>query len=445
MNHLKKGTSWRRDAETSFTSSETSLSEDTEQILSSWKRLVQRHDLPERRDAAFARHRQAEYGAAPLAASPREAALRRPSSFPYGTWPIPVNHSSSSECNEDDTDASEVSLTTSLCYAALVVATALLALSTAVVLVRLVPGTSESASSRNAAQGSRAHNAVPSSAMAPPPAAKTTVHATAPNPRGEGLLHAVGSITEEEKEQVSNTSRSKGEGSSGNNTMQHPRGLPENLRTTVPPGGENSDDSYHHLCDIVFYTHCPRTAREFYFNGATNSCARATTSYGTEVCNRSPNRFASRASCEKSCVHVSHPSGRCLDRPVFSQCRSADLKRSTWFFEGETCQPWDFPSGRCPMADGDLFGSRQACIKKCVNNQTYLPLCRTPPSGTCSPRHLKFPYFAAKLPGSPKMRCLKTAALGLQKRLCLTGTNRFSSLGSCKRTCGHDVGGRRRN
>ncbi|KAH7950385.1 hypothetical protein HPB49_023353 [Dermacentor silvarum] len=216
--------------------------------------------------------------------------------------------------------------------------------------------------------------------------------------------------------------------------------------TTVSPGGEGSDQSnHHHLCDIVFYTHCPRTAREFYFNGVTNSCMRATTSYGAEVCNRSPNRFASRASCEKSCVHVSRPSGRCLDRPVFSQCRSADLKRSLWFFEGETCRPWDFPSGRCPMSDGDLFGSRQACIDKCLKNEMYLPLCRTPPSGNCGSHHLKFPYFAVKPRGSLKMRCLKTSALGLQKRLCLTGTNRFSTLGSCKRTCGHDGAWRRRS
>ncbi|KAH6942397.1 hypothetical protein HPB50_004354 [Hyalomma asiaticum] len=330
-------------------SSEALFSEDFEHILSTWKRSAQIREMLERRDRAFAaRERQPVYGAAPLPASPREAALRRPPPYRHVAWPLTPKGTSSTECSEEGSDTSEVPVTTSLCYAALILFTALLALSAGLVLFRLVPNTNENSRSHSLAQGLRA----------------------------------------------------------------------------------NSGNSYrHHLCDVVFYTHCPRTAHEFYFSGATNSCVRATASYGTEVCNRSPNKFASRASCLKSCVHASRPSGRCLDRPVFSQCRSADLKRQLWFFEGETCQPWDFPSGKCPMADGDLFGSREDCVHKCLKNETYLSLCRTPPSGTCTTHHLKYPYFAIAPPGAPKMVCLKTSSLGLRRQLCLTGTNRFPTIG----------------
>ncbi|KAH6942395.1 hypothetical protein HPB50_004352 [Hyalomma asiaticum] len=274
----------------------------------------------------------------------REAALRRPPPYRHVTCPLTPEGASATECSEEDTDASEVPVTTSLCYAALVLFTALLALSTGLVLFRLVPNANENSRSHSPAQGLRA----------------------------------------------------------------------------------NSESYRHHLCDVVFYTHCPRTAREFCFRGATNSCVRAAASYGTEVCNRSPNKFAS--SCLRSCVHASRPSGRCLDRPVFSQCRSTDLKRQLWFFEGETCRLWDFPSGKCPMADGDLFGSREDCVHKCLKNETYLSLCRTPPSGTCTTHHLK---VAVDKKGRKRVELLSTSELPQppppsdphqdSRRLCVVG------------------------
>ncbi|KAH7942993.1 hypothetical protein HPB52_003425 [Rhipicephalus sanguineus] len=226
-------------------------------------------------------------------------------------------------------------------------------------------------------------------AIAPPPVAKALAPATAPHARGDALLRAVSSADLEMREQETTARIIAAQGNPGNKTVEHSGVLAKNSRAAVSSGAAGSEEGYrHHLCDIVFYTHCPRTAREFYFSSSTNSCVRATTSYGAEVCNRSPNKFASEASCHKSCVHPSTPSGRCLDRPVFSQCRSADLKRRLWFFEGEACQPWDFPFGRCPMDDGDLFGSREECAHRCLENQTYLSLCRTPPSGTCTTHHL---------------------------------------------------------
>ncbi|KAL1444317.1 hypothetical protein MTO96_029920 [Rhipicephalus appendiculatus] len=130
--------------------------------------------------------------------------------------------------------------------------------------------------------------------------------------------------------------------------------------------------------------------------------------------------------------------------PVFSQCRSVDLKRRLWFFEGEACRPWDFPSGKCPMSDGDLFRSHRACADKCATNQTYVPLCRTPPSGICATQRLKYPYFAIQPQGERKMRCMRTPGLSMRKHLCLTGTNRFPSVAACKRACAHGVNTERR-
>ncbi|KAL3203773.1 hypothetical protein MRX96_053175 [Rhipicephalus microplus] len=91
------------------------------------------------------------------------------------------------------------------------------------------------------------------------------------------------------------------------------------------------------------------------------------------------------------------------------------------------------------MNDGDLFDTRESCTRRCLDNQTYPELCRTPPSGSCTVHHLKYPYFAVRLPGALKMQCLKTSALSLRRHMCLTGTNRFHSIGSCKRTCAREA------
>ncbi|KAL3203793.1 hypothetical protein MRX96_041711 [Rhipicephalus microplus] len=207
------------------------------------------------------------------------------------------------------------------------------------------------------------------------------------------------------------------------------------IKHSVSTSSDEGFEEKSHLCDIAFFTYCPKVLHEFYFNHVTYSCARATSSYGVEVCNRGANRFSSRASCIRNCVENRHPSGRCKDMPVFSQCRSVDLKRRLWFFEGEACRPWDFPSGRCPMSDGDLFRSHKACADKCATNQTYVPLCRTPPSGICATQRLKYPYFAIQPLGERKMRCMRTPGLSIHKHLCLAGTNRFPSMAACKRAC----------
>ncbi|KAL1444430.1 hypothetical protein MTO96_045520 [Rhipicephalus appendiculatus] len=262
--------------------------------------------------------------------------------MPRLTRPFQKRRSCSSECSGDDPEAHQVPVTTSLCYAAIVLLTTILALTIGLVLVRLVPDTNGPSRSASAVQGYKAHMGVPRIAIAPPGVAKRMAPATVLHARSNSLLRAVSSANLEKREGEATTAKTVAQGNARNKTVEHPGGLASNSRTAAESVAESSESYRHHLCDIVFYTHCPRTAQEFYFSSLTNSCVRATASYGAEVCNRSPNKFASESSCHKSCVHPNSPSGRCLDRPVFSQCR------------------------RCPMDDGDLFDSRESCTRRCL-------------------------------------------------------------------------------
>ncbi|KAL3204332.1 hypothetical protein MRX96_053040 [Rhipicephalus microplus] len=160
MDQPRRNRSWRNDTDTSatsLTSSETSLSEDTRQIASNLKLLRPNQDPRAHRVTGIAWHHQPIYGAAPLPASPREAALRRPPAFPRLTRSSPKKGSRSPKCSGDDPDAPQVPLTTSLCYAAIVLLTTVLALTVGLVLVRLVPDTDGQSRSSNVVQGSKAH------------------------------------------------------------------------------------------------------------------------------------------------------------------------------------------------------------------------------------------------------------------------------------------------
>ncbi|KAL1471351.1 hypothetical protein MTO96_039987, partial [Rhipicephalus appendiculatus] len=138
--------------------STTSLSQDTDQIVSSWHRFVRRRDLAQNRAAAAQKNQWLLQRTRALAASQscstgttcqhkkttRDAALRYLSAFPYPRERSSQDDMLSSRCNADDSDVPEVSLAQSLCYALLVILTGVMALSTAVVLVRLVPAAANS-------------------------------------------------------------------------------------------------------------------------------------------------------------------------------------------------------------------------------------------------------------------------------------------------------------
>ncbi|KAH6942400.1 hypothetical protein HPB50_004549 [Hyalomma asiaticum] len=447
MDHRTRGCGQRRgDAGITASLSTTSLSQDTQQIISSWHRFVQRRDLAQHRAAAAHGSRRLLERTRMLATSKRDAALRYLSTFPY-----PAERSShdgllSSQCSTEDSDMSEVPLGQSLCYALLVVLTGVVALSTAVVLVRLVPAATNS-SRISFAHSLNAPSELAPAVTRPSPKVKSQAKASALHQPSASLHKAPSVVSKGRARQGTSRTDSANTASESGHARQEHQTTAEAGRTikhSLPTTGDEVSEEKNHLCDLAFFTYCPKVPHEFYFNHITNSCARATTSYGVEVCNRGANRFSSRASCRTNCVDASHPSGRCHDTPLFSQCGSADLKRRLWFFEGEACRPWDFPAGKCPMADGDLFRSHGACVRKCATNETFVPLCRTPPSGICAIQRLKYPYFAIRPPGERKMRCIRTSGLSMRKHLCLTGTNRFPSVAACKRACARDASSERR-
>ncbi|XP_077491819.1 uncharacterized protein LOC144102413 [Amblyomma americanum] len=153
--------------------SSTSLSQNTQQILSSWHRFKRRRDLLERRPTIPGIRHQA-YGATPLATSRRDAALRYLSAFPYPAERPPPERALSSSCDcgrDEEGDASAVSLGWSLCYALLVLLTAVFALSTGVVLVRLIPAAAVAPPS-GVDHGAALHDDVPHPSAVPSPRPK---------------------------------------------------------------------------------------------------------------------------------------------------------------------------------------------------------------------------------------------------------------------------------
>ncbi|KAK8765714.1 hypothetical protein V5799_031677 [Amblyomma americanum] len=152
MDRTRYGRSWDSSTATTTTpTSSTSLSQDTDEILSSWHRFLEGCSPAEQRRAMLGAKRLG-YGSALLPTSSRYAGLRQPSAFfqpeelPTREWTSPVFfNSSSSDCDgKDESDVSRVSLGWSVCYAVTVLLTALFALSTAVVLVQLIPASAVS-------------------------------------------------------------------------------------------------------------------------------------------------------------------------------------------------------------------------------------------------------------------------------------------------------------
>ncbi|KAL3203792.1 hypothetical protein MRX96_041710 [Rhipicephalus microplus] len=82
--------------------STTSLSQDTDQIVSSWHRFVRRRDLAENHAAATHRNRWHLQRTGVTAASQRDAALQYLSAFPYPRERSSQDGTPSSPCNADD-------------------------------------------------------------------------------------------------------------------------------------------------------------------------------------------------------------------------------------------------------------------------------------------------------------------------------------------------------
>ncbi|KAL1477934.1 hypothetical protein MTO96_035349 [Rhipicephalus appendiculatus] len=209
-----------------------------------------------------------------------------------------------------------------------------------------------------------------------------------------------------------------------------------------------------HRCGVAFYTYCSETRHHVYYRHGTRSCVPTRKDY-VQVCNHSPNRFATLQACKKSCMHNELPAESCFEKTLFSWCSRQDVSASWWLFNGKHCRPWHFPGGLCPdFAKADVFASQQECLAHCfplrhalvrthAGRRRRAP-CRPPKVGTvCDIDVLKFPYFADITSGSGRVRCLKASAPYLLRHRCLIGSNHFSTETACKRTCVDSAPGHR--
>ncbi|XP_077491946.1 uncharacterized protein LOC144102592 [Amblyomma americanum] len=201
---------------------------------------------------------------------------------------------------------------------------------------------------------------------------------------------------------------------------------------SVNSGGESEG---RHMCDGVFSTYCARAPTQFHYDRDTGTCVQ-TAQDSAQLCNQSPNRFASKAECAQTCVHSFTPEEKCFDTPVFAQCGSKDVNATFWHFTGRTCSAWPYPRGLCPANDARTFPSFDACLERCVRRPLAEPPCQPLRPGdvrACAVGELRHPYFADG--AGEHVRCLAVSVARFGRHRCLVGTNRFASKAACLRAC----------
>lgn len=196
-------------------------------------------------------------------------------------------------------------------------------------------------------------------------------------------------------------------------------------------------------CGHYFYTYCDSVLQEWYYKPSTHGCV-ATASDSVHVCNRGANRFTNLESCFASCVHGDRKPDRCFERSLFTGCDREDVVETWWFFDGMRCLRWNFPLGSCPSEESHVFHSAEQCAIECMpgweakdgnaSATVRRRRCDAPVAATCSPRQLRYPYFA-DMHAEGSARCVRASARNLLTRRCLVGSNRFASLAVCSRFC----------
>ncbi|XP_037521285.1 uncharacterized protein LOC119398513 [Rhipicephalus sanguineus] len=189
------------------------------------------------------------------------------------------------------------------------------------------------------------------------------------------------------------------------------------------------------MCDGVFYTYCARAPPQFLYDALSRTCIESGTDE-VQLCNHSPNRFASKAECARSCVHGFAPADKCFDTPIFAKCGRQDVKIKQWYFTGRTCASWPFWQGRCPANESRMFATFADCLQRCVTGAAGKGSCEPLDTGdvrACTSQELSYPYFADSV--GDHVRCLAASVAGLARHRCLAGTNKFATKAACQRAC----------
>ncbi|XP_070388388.1 uncharacterized protein [Dermacentor albipictus] len=203
-------------------------------------------------------------------------------------------------------------------------------------------------------------------------------------------------------------------------------------------------------CGHYFYTYCDSIRQEWYHKPSAHGCV-ATASDSAHVCNRGANRFVNLESCFASCVHGDRKPDQCFERSLFTGCDREDVVETWWFFDGHRCVRWNFPLGNCPSEQSRVFHTHEQCALECVpdwearrpsnasaavrrRRRRRSRRCEAPVAATCSPRQLRYPYFA-DMHAEGSARCVRASAGNLLTRRCLVGSNRFASLSTCSQFC----------
>ncbi|KAH6934981.1 hypothetical protein HPB50_002664 [Hyalomma asiaticum] len=401
--------------------SQPTLSEHTEQVVSFWERLIskRKRDLePQLEFSQYdaATNRRAAYSGTSATEQQRSRRTSR-SSRPhfslsgvnqYGVADTESLIAGRSFSTEGDAQVPSVHWVRALCLALMALASALFIGAVSVGLMHSLPATWPPALSRDAKVYGTTSRANPGKGKegAPPVVQHAARLGNSPK------VHVTAPTT------ASTATRASTSASGG----------------ALLRGANDKPDR----CQRVFYKFCLEPRREFYFDPAKKTCVALSGRAGVEVCNRSPNRFVTALGCSRQCVRTRNPAGKCFKTALLSTCGRGDVVNGSnlWFFDGRGCHLWNFPSGKCPSRDGQLFSSVGRCLNTCVRRRARsVHSCRTPTPATCNSRQLKFPFFAADFGQDVSLRCLPTTTAGEAPRRCLAGANRFRTKAACIAAC----------
>ncbi|XP_054922732.2 uncharacterized protein [Dermacentor andersoni] len=220
-----------------------------------------------------------------------------------------------------------------------------------------------------------------------------------------------------------------------------------NKRTAQPKRGFSEADTPEFSmgglppanCTKLVYTFCHQFFRLYHYRPSTNTCV-STQEDPAQMCNRSPDRFATMAGCRRMCVQSRRRPERCDSGPLFSECTWRDVKPKWSFFDGTRCKRWPFPEGLCPAPNNErVFTDRRNCDRRCKPPRNMSDGSPKPCSSgtgravTCTANVLRFPYFASYSSG--KFDCFRASVQLLSTHHCLVSRALFANRADCRKTC----------